>query len=74
MGTIKKIINHYRRWNKWRKFNMNGPLYKFLVLIGFAKSPTLPTVLLPEECDEILRGFLDGLTEVQEFEDRKSVV
>lgn len=28
---------------------MNGPFYKFLVLIGFRKSPTMCFTSLPEE-------------------------
>ena len=35
-----KIINHIRRWLIWRKSNCNSGFHKFLVLIGFIKSPT----------------------------------
>ena len=37
---MKKIIDHVRLWNKWRKGCLNGPLHKFLVLIGLRYSPT----------------------------------
>lgn len=46
---MKKIIKHFRRWNIWRKRSCNGKLYKILVLLGVTKSPTMTTVLLPEE-------------------------
>ena len=56
-----KIIKHIRRWNIWRKRNMNGPVYKLLVLFGLVKSSTMARVLLPEEIDWVLKGFEDGL-------------
>lgn len=34
------MIRRFRLWNKWRKNCLNGPLYKFLVLIGLRRSPT----------------------------------
>lgn len=43
------MIRHFKRWNKWRKKSLNGPIYKFLVLIGFVKSPTLMFTLTDEE-------------------------
>lgn len=43
------VIKHIRRWNYWRKYNSNGRLHKLLVLLGVIKSPTMVTVLLPEE-------------------------
>ena len=46
---MKKIIDHIRRWNIWRKHCINSPFHKFLVLIGFIKSPTMAFTFLPEE-------------------------
>ena len=43
------MLNHIRRWNIWRKRNLNGPIYKILVLFGVIKSPTMASVWLPEE-------------------------
>lgn len=37
---MKKIIEHFKLWNEWRKGCLNGPLHKFLVLIGVVHSPT----------------------------------
>lgn len=37
---MKKLIRYFKEWNEWRKRNMNGKFYKFLVLIKIAKSPT----------------------------------
>lgn len=36
----KKIVNHIKRWNEWRKRNTNSKLWKFMVLIGLVASPT----------------------------------
>lgn len=56
-----KIINHIRRWNEWRKHNLNGTFYKFLVLIGIRKSPTMPLIWLDSEWKAFAKGFEDGL-------------
>lgn len=66
---MKKIIKHIQRWNIWRKNNLNGPLYKFLVLIGAMKSPTMPLTWTPDEIKELeeafVKGFEEGLNSVQ---------
>lgn len=54
---MKKIIDHIRRWNIWRKHSLNSNLHKFLVLIGFIKSPTMGTALLPEEIIKVLEAY-----------------
>lgn len=64
---MRRVINHIRRWNKWRKYNLNGRLHKFLVLIGITKSPTMPYVWLDSEYKEfekgLRKGFEEGLNE-----------
>ena len=47
-----KLVDHFQRWNKWRKHSMNSRLYKFLVLIGLQYSPTLTM-------DDLLKGKND---------------
>lgn len=59
---MKNLIKHFRRWNIWRKCNRNGGLHKILVLFGVTKSPTMATVLLPEEVDEFFDAFIKDLT------------
>lgn len=56
-----KMLNHIRRWNIWRKRNLNGPIYKILVLFGVTKSPTMASVWLPEEEKEIMDEFQRSL-------------
>lgn len=48
-NKIRRAVLHIRRWNVWRKGCLNGPFYKFLVLVGLVKSPTFVLALLPEE-------------------------
>lgn len=54
------MLNHIRRWNIWRKRNLNGPIHKILVLFGVTKSPTMASVWLPEEEKEIAKAFVKG--------------
>lgn len=58
---MKRPIRHFKRWNKWRKRCMNSRWYKFFVLIGLYKSPTLMLTLTDEEEDEVHRAFLRAL-------------
>ena len=46
---MKKLIRHFRRWNVWRKYNVNGTLHHILVLFGLVYSSTMEDTLLPEE-------------------------
>lgn len=55
------MLNHIRRWNIWRKRNLNGPIYKTLVLFGVIRSPTMASVWLPEEEKEIMDAFQRSL-------------
>ena len=50
---MEKLIRHIRRWNYWRKHNVNGRIHHFLVLIGFIKSPTFNFTILPEEVPDM---------------------
>ena len=47
------MIRHIRRWNYWRKHNVNGHIHHFLVLIGFIESPTFNFTILPEEVPDM---------------------
>lgn len=56
-----KLIKHFKRWNKWRKFNGNSKMHKFLVLIGVVISPTFELTWTDEECKAYYDGFCKGL-------------
>ena len=51
MEVMKNLSSHIRRWNRWRKRNVNGRLHHILVLLGVVKSPTFAFTLFPEEID-----------------------
>lgn len=38
--SVTAPFKHIRKWNRWRKYNTNSKVYKFLVLMGFVYSPT----------------------------------
>lgn len=57
---FKRLINHIKRWNKWRKHCGNGRLYKISVLFG-NPSPTFSLVLTDEEEEEIAQAFMRGM-------------
>lgn len=48
---FKRLINHIKRWNKWRKHCGNGRLYKISVLFG-RHSPTFALTFTDEEIAE----------------------
>lgn len=54
------MLKHIRRWNIWQKRCLNGPIYKILVLFGVIKSPTMASVWLPEEEEEMAKAFVKG--------------
>lgn len=64
-----KVINHIRRWLKWRKGNLNGRFYKFLVLIGVRKSPTLKYVWLDSEWRAMAKGFRKGMEDELKYDE-----
>lgn len=58
---MKKLRNHIRRWNIWRKRCGNSKFYKLIVLLGIVKSPTMTLTLMPEDLDMIQQGFIEGM-------------
>ena len=58
-----KIVKHIRRWNVWRKSNLNSHLYHILVLFGIVKSPTFMLARLPEDeetVEEMVEKWMKG--------------
>lgn len=58
---MKRLIKHFKRWNKWRKRNTNSRFYKLLVLLGICKSPTLAYTLTDKEEREFHRALIGSL-------------
>ena len=62
---FKRLINHIKRWNKWRKHCVNGWLHKISVLFG-GYSPTFVFVLTDEEEEEIHRAVMRAIEEQED--------
>ena len=63
---MNKLVKYIRRWNIWRKNNLNCKLHKFLVLIGFVKSATFSYILLPEEIEDIWNSTEEVMDNVRD--------
>lgn len=61
---LKTTIKHFKRWNEWRKHNLNSPIYKLLVLFGICYSPTFD-LYLTEECEEIHKAFMKEILKIE---------
>lgn len=57
---MNKFKSRYERWNKWRKRNLNGSIYKVLVLIGLQRSPTFELMPVIEAAT---KSFNEGVKE-----------
>lgn len=53
-----KLIKHIKTWNRWRKYNANDKMHKFLVLIGFIHSPTMEVIECIERSEEKYKGII----------------
>lgn len=63
IGAFKKIVEHFVRWNNWRKHSLNTPLHKLLVLLGLVYSPTFAMYdVLEIFGDSFFNGVKDGCT------------
>ena len=45
---------HFRKWNEWRKRNLNSKFYQLLVLLKVYKSPTFELYITKQEMQEAL--------------------
>lgn len=62
---MRSILKHIRRWNIWKKRCANSWMHKILVLFGLRGSITFKMTLLPEEKSLIIKGFEDGINQVE---------
>ena len=53
-----KLIKHIKTWNRWRKYNTNDKMHKFLVLIGFIHSPTMGVMECIERNEKKYKGVI----------------
>lgn len=46
---MASIIRHIKRWNVWRKNNLNGRFYQLLVLFKIKNSPSMSFIVIAED-------------------------
>ena len=56
------MIKRYKKWKNWRKYNINGWFYQFLVLIGFVHSPSFE-VWYYDVGSYVVKGFANSIRE-----------
>lgn len=56
-----KLIEYFKKWNSWRKHNLNSKFYKFLVLLKLQISSTYEMHLTKEQIERIQNSVLQGL-------------
>ena len=54
---IKRQIEHVKKWNEWRKYSLNSPISKLLVLFNIIKSPTFESYLTEKERKDFVEKF-----------------
>lgn len=54
------MIKRYKKWKNWRKYNINGRFYQFLVLIGLAHSPSFE-VWYYDVGSYVVKGFANSI-------------
>lgn len=68
---MKRIINHVRIWNIWRRSSLNNRFYKFLVLLGLANSPTFRTekigFIFQQSCASLKKELYKSINAFNEF-------
>lgn len=65
--ACEKWVDRYELWKEWQKNCRNPWLYKILVLLGLAQSPTFEHYvacrkndkLFDEELEEMIKGFYE---------------
>lgn len=53
------IIKKYKKWKDWQKRCINSRFYKFLVLIGFMRSPSFEAFIARDERGRIAKFLVD---------------
>ena len=58
---LKRLSEHFERWNVWRKHSTDHSITKILVLFGVIQSPTFYRTLTKREIDIFMKGFKNAL-------------
>ena len=50
MNLFYNLLNHFKRWNIWRKKCINPWYHKLCVLLGISESPTMAYIVVRGNC------------------------
>ena len=53
------MVKNYKKWKDWQKHCINSRFYKFLVLIGFVRSPSFEAFKTRDESSSIVKFLID---------------
>lgn len=53
------MVKNYKKWKDWQKNCLNSRFYKFLVLIGFVRSPSFEAFITRDESGRIVKFLID---------------
>ena len=56
------MVKKYKKWKDWQKCCINSWFYKFLVLIGFMRSPSFEAFIARDERGHIAKFLVDETT------------
>ena len=56
------MVKNYKKWKDWQKHCINSRFYKFLVLIGLARSPSFEAFKTRDESGSIAKFLIDETT------------
>lgn len=56
------MVKKYKKWKDWQKCCINSRFYKFLVLIGFVRSPSFEAFIARDERGRIAKFLIDETT------------
>lgn len=56
------MVKNYKKWKDWQKCCINSRFYKFLVLIGFVRSPSFEAFIGRDERGHIAKLLIDETT------------
>lgn len=71
---MKRLVNHIRRWNVWRKGNRNSAFHKLLVFFNIIYSPTfeLTDYIEKKKVEWAISGHRDvKVTYMDDYPERK---
>lgn len=71
---MKRLINHIRIWNEWRKKSLNSRRYKLKVLFGLVNSPTFQLIKHSYRINDAIESWAESIPETKNAAEKMGVV